>query len=155
MSLNLLKGPKAELIYDRCHALYGLDKECWCDLVLIEKKSALWLVNRQAMSFISHEHEMNLDTVGLRVFSGERFPYKPTLAFFLHFDSMIIKGFVHVDHDEARRFIHREDMDYPGGNLKGYYGVKCQGYYIGVGLGMGEKLVSQVPKKLSKQIARI
>jgi NOL1/NOP2/fmu family ribosome biogenesis protein len=149
--LNLLSDNQFEEIKTRCELFYGIDQKCWDSYLLLERKAALWIIN---INMYEELNECSFDTAGLRIFSGDKAPYKPTFAFFTFFNDKISKGYLEFDDENTNRFIHREDIVLDK-EVKGYYGVKNRGFFVGVGLGRGKNLLSQVPKKIGNQITRI
>jgi hypothetical protein len=150
MSLNLLNCDEYSKLVERCLISYGVQKEVWTRYSLIKRKSSLWLCPHHI-----ELQDVDVDTIGLRFFSGERPPYKPRLTFFQVFSSHIDKGFVHLSDQETHKFLHRESIEL-NDIVKGYLGVLNRGRYIGVGLGNGKDkvLVSQVPKKIGAQLPK-
>lgn len=147
MSLNLLNDGELLRLKEFYQAFeINLD---WDDLLFIKRKSSVWVMSRGLEAFVSASDKF--DTCGLRVFSGESFPYKPTFAFFQFFRPR--RRIIEMEDCEVNAFIHGGSLKLDE-KLKGYYGVKNRGRFIGVGLGKEFELLSQVPKKISKQITK-
>lgn len=151
MSLKLLNTIDFNIIKERSHAFYGIAFDEWTDLCLLERTNGLWLSGRTIELIKDNE---DIEVAGLRIFSGDKAPYKPTFAFFHFFQKAITKGFVEFDDLTTNKFVHREDIELEY-EVKGYWGVKNKGRFIGVGLGKGFTLMSQVPKKIKNQLIKI
>lgn len=151
MSQKLLSSNSYLEIINRCEKFYGLSPNIWKGFKLIQTSSALWIINNK-ISEVLDKH--NYDTAGLRIFSGDKAPYKPTFAFFSFFNKEITKGYIELSDEEANSFIHRENIIL-NKELQGYHGVKNRGLFVGVGLGKGNVLLSQVPKKIGNQMTKI
>ena len=113
----------------------------------IKRKNSLWLIKKYMLAV-----ETSSETMGLRIFSGDSYPYKPTTAFFCFFEKYITKGFIELNDKDCKDMIFRRDMTIDS-HHKGYIGLKNKSYFFGVGLAKAGVLVSQVPKKIANQLS--
>jgi len=147
MSPNYLNTEEQSQTFERCESFYGISLNVFNKYELLKSRSGLWLVKKESL-----KNTLHYDTAGLRVFSGENFPYKPTLSFFTFFESHISKGFLNFNDKETKDLIFRREI-LINKNLKGYLGIKNREHFVGVGLAKEGLLLSQVPKKIANQIS--
>ncbi len=156
---SLLSTEECEKIIHYCKECYGVDPSVWHNYSLLKKKEGVWVVPHDHLK-LWHQVQGSPDSfpegLGLRLFSGKKFPYKITYAFFQLFSSHINKRVIEVSEAQALSLLKRsevEDLDCEGLNYGYYIGV-FKGRLIGIMLLGKEGWVSQVPKSLSGQLRK-
>jgi len=156
MLVNLLSpNDKAEVI-SYCFLRYGVDPIYWNNLHCIKTKDALWVVNSQMLEF-SHYTNCQFESMGLRCFSGNSFPYKITDGFVKLFSKHIYKGQLEINHIQALSVLRGEtihDESFLSQSMQGYVLLYFGSTYIGIGLKKGDQLISQIPKSLRSQLGK-
>lgn len=140
--------------------LYGIHDDEWEQLRVCKTKDALWVSTLSCYEFaVRQNDEMleNIESVGLRCFSGREFPYKITNAFYQLFKEKITKNTLELDAAQTRKMIFPEDIELDekfAQDMNGYYLCFFKGQFIGIGLKVRSILKSQIPKAFRVQISK-
>ncbi len=156
MLVNSLNEAEKKQIIDYCFHRYGLNRELWDSRVLIKTKDAIWVINKEMYKFALHS-DVEFESLGLRCFSGQEFPYKITDGIYKIFGDEIKKGCLLLDKDAAISMLRGESLrksEWGDYSFDGYVLLFLGKVFIGIGLKKGDLLTSQIPKSLRSQLGK-
>lgn len=153
---RLLDQREREELIQYCQSRYGVRPDFWESYAFIKRKEGVWVLANNCWEQTERLLDCGeVDTIGLRLFSGREFPYKPTHQFPLFLKEELVQGRISIDHDQAKALLKREALaqDFSKETHPGYYMAYYKDQYIGIALLSRGQWVSQVPKSLCAQLS--